>query len=123
MGWRPGELYCNYPLLRGLGEMALPALRVQALLTSVMTYALTCQLFAGCVSMVGAQDKSGVQSEWAPLSADLEGGRRREGGKDERDLVHIMGEGVPGWGSGGNNGTMTGIHGTFPRNSGNVILA
>ena len=52
---------------------------------------------------------------------DLEGGRRREGRKDERDFVHIMGEGVPDWGSGGNNGTMTGIHGTFPRNGGDVI--
>lgn len=74
MGWRPGELCCNYPLLCGLGETAPPALLVQALLTAVMTYALTCQLFAGYVSMVGAQDKLGVQSGWAPLSADLEGG-------------------------------------------------
>lgn len=73
--------------------------------------------------MAGPQDKWGVQSGWARLSADLAGGRKRGGGKDERDLVHIMGEGVPAWGSGGNNGTMTGIHGTFPRNSGDVILA
>lgn len=73
--------------------------------------------------MAGPPDKWGVQSGWAWLSADLDGGRRREGRKDERDLVHIMGEGVPGWGSGGNNGTMTGIRGTFPRNSGDVILA
>lgn len=64
-----------------------------------------------------------MQSGPAPLSVDPEGGRRREGGKGERDLVHIMGEGVPGWGSGGHNGTMTGIHGTFPRNRGDVILA
>lgn len=86
-----------------------------------MTYALTCQLSVGRVHTDSADDKWRVQSGWAGLSVDLEGGRRREGRKDERDFVHIMGEGVPGWGSGGNNGTMTGIHGPFPRNGGDVI--
>ena len=37
--------------------------------------------------------------------------------------IEITEEEVPGWGSGENNGTMIGVRGTFPRNSGDLILA
>ena len=98
--------------------MAPSALRVQALLLLNGGNDICSNLPAVCrlvhrINGVCSQDRH--RSLW---TRKVEGG-----GKGERDLVHIMGEGVPGWGSGGHNGTMTGIHGTFPRNRGDVILA